>query len=158
MRSLTTSETRGLDESHPNTAFSPVPKYPSSAHHIPALSPATFSLQPRYSTENTAATSDSTNSLHRNQPYTSHTLSVSDRSTLLSCPAPYLHTMADSAGTAPPKPSSSVKLVLLGEAAVGKVSRIVFDILRGIPSSAHVASDPSPHLHCGARQVDCLTD
>ena len=36
--------------------------------------------------------------------------------------------MADSAGTAPPKPSSSVKLVLLGEAAVGKVSRIGFDV------------------------------
>ena len=52
--------------------------------------------------------------------------------------------MADSAGTAPPKPSSSVKLVLLGEAAVGKVSRIGFDILRGIPASLHVAS--APHL------------
>lgn len=29
--------------------------------------------------------------------------------------------MADSAGAAAPKPTSSVKLVLLGEAAVGKV-------------------------------------
>ena len=66
--------------------------------------------------------------------------------------------MADAAGTAPPKPSSSVKLVLLGEAAVGKVSRIVFDFVRGMPPSPHVASGPSPHLHYGARQVDCLTD
>lgn len=31
--------------------------------------------------------------------------------------------MSDQAGTAAPKPSSSVKLVLLGEAAVGKVSQ-----------------------------------
>jgi hypothetical protein len=33
--------------------------------------------------------------------------------------------MADSAGGSAPKPSSSVKLVLLGEAAVGKVSNDV---------------------------------
>ncbi|KAK3174215.1 hypothetical protein OEA41_001459 [Lepraria neglecta] len=33
--------------------------------------------------------------------------------------------MADSAGAAPPKPSTSVKLVLLGEAAVGKSSLVL---------------------------------
>ena len=52
--------------------------------------------------------------------------------------------MADSAGTAPPKPSSSVKLVLLGEAAVGKVRRIDFDILRGETVTARFAL--APHL------------
>lgn len=36
--------------------------------------------------------------------------------------------MADAGAAAGPKPSSSVKLVLLGEAAVGKVCYIPFDM------------------------------
>jgi hypothetical protein len=50
----------------------------------------------------------------------------------VSSATPHLHTMADSAA-APPKPSSSVKLVLLGEAAVGKVRTCIN------------APAPSPH-------------
>ena len=48
--------------------------------------------------------------------------------------------MADSAA-APPKPSSSVKLVLLGEAAVGKVSMsLSFISLINNSSDSHATS------------------
>lgn len=43
--------------------------------------------------------------------------------------------MADQT-TAPPKPSSSVKLVLLGEAAVGKVSADMLFLARGFGATS----------------------
>jgi len=58
----------------------------------------------------------------------------------------YLHMMADNAA-APPKPSSSVKLVLLGEAAVGKVRRN--HRARSTILPLHATSPPLRILPCG---------
>lgn len=58
----------------------------------------------------------------------------------------YLHMMADNAA-APPKPSSSVKLVLLGEAAVGKVRRN--HRARSTILPIHATSPPLRILPCG---------
>ena len=61
----------------------------------------------------------------------------------------YLHMMADNAA-APPKPSSSVKLVLLGEAAVGKVRRNHGYFSSSFPAS-HLTSLPGIAMRSGTR-------